>query len=202
MVNTAVRDRASRELTFETSSSFSVTVEFAISASEHRRRRSVPIGAVTSLAMLERVHAIGREWIDATPADQALARRAGPLFELSERRGRPARIRAVPRVVATPRSIELTSTSWARGFRAISRFAGLAARTLVLQQPPRDTELAVLECSWFGLGLAIETAEGRTSLVEPASFERDHFTPTAWLFGEQLYDHFLRSRSDRTSATL
>jgi hypothetical protein len=177
-----------------------VTVELAIATKEHRRRRRASIGAISSLALLEQLAAIGPDWVVANAADRALARRSPALVEMSERPGRDPLVRSLARAVVTPLRITVRADRWWQGFKTVSGYAGLAERVLTLRAFPPDRDLAVLECQWFGVGLEVVTPEKSISLVSSAPFEPVRFTPTAWQFGEQLYRQWLGATPDRTSA--
>jgi hypothetical protein len=88
---------------------------------------------------------------------------------------------------AYPVHVRVTDDSWDRGFARVSKFAGYAARTLTLTEPPTDIAVAELEARYYGFGLEIIDHLGETRTVVPAApFTRERVTAAWWVFTERV----------------
>jgi hypothetical protein len=153
-------------------------VTFVVEPDEHESRQSSGIQAFTTVKQL--LGAI------QTPAPGASDRL---WFSGSDSFFAPVASSVSPPVTVS--AVSVHARSWRDGFSRISAFAGYAERTVVLPSHPRDSSLAMLEGSYFGVGLVVADADGETTLSEPAPFTPQRFTLASWLFAEQVYREWI-----------
>lgn len=86
---------------------------------------------------------------------------------------------------ATVEMVTLPTSRWRTGLRSIGRFAPYSSRRLLLSIEPVDVDLLVMEATFWGVGVSLESSAGSHDLVLPAPFEPARYTGASWVFAEQ-----------------
>ncbi|WP_100514289.1 hypothetical protein [Mycobacteroides abscessus] len=74
------------------------------------------------------------------------------------------------------------------GLRRASQFAPVAARVLVLPEPPSAESLVLAEAAEYGIGVCSTGSGGGIDMhVSPVPWRQHYFTAGGWLFKEQCY---------------
>lgn len=87
--------------------------------------------------------------------------------------------------------IEVEASTWQRGLRAVDAWAGYGPRTVALTRAIADLDVALLEASYFGIGVR-ESSAGRV-VLEPAPYRSRRWTSARWRFAELVYGQFLEA---------
>lgn len=93
----------------------------------------------------------------------------------------------VCRPAATASLLSIPTDSWRQGMRLAHRFAPYCARRILLEKEPRESDLLVLEASYWGIGVSVAGDGGERLLVAPGRFSPTRYTGAAWWFDECLY---------------
>lgn len=164
----------------------------AVNTAEHDRRAAVGLGAVTNLALLDRLLCLPLgQWVrrvDLTDRERVELRRAPDgVVEVSDTGLRRvfAPAAAVPLVI-------VAAGSWRSGLRRTAAFAGYASRVLVLHGRHRQLGSKLWEADFFGVGVWRATATGVEQLVAPEPWRQMYVKPAGWAFRERAYEQWLR----------
>ncbi|TQO18528.1 hypothetical protein FB472_0045 [Rhodoglobus vestalii] len=162
----------------------SASLLFSVDVLEHASRQSRGAGAFVSVGQL--LAAFEETDFDSPPARGQLW-----LSGFAEDQDRCVPSIAPPVTVCGAR---INAGSWGAGLSRASKFAGYTERTVVLRTEPRESSAALLEASFYGVGLVVGEGVNETILAAPAPFEPERFSLASWLFAEQVYREWLLSQ--------
>jgi hypothetical protein len=173
-------------------------LDVRVNVREHRRRRRAGKRAETRREVLAALTELSTTWMPVRELELAtlefLDREARHTIEIRHTASQGVQVRRLLNPPLTIEMITVHARDWDRGYAAVGAVAGLAARSLILSIEPVDRELAELESSLYGIGLAIDRAGDLQTLTEPAPFMPDVFTTLAWQVAEQVYASGLERR--------
>ncbi len=170
-------------------------VDVRLNEPEHARRSLIGTGAELRREVLDRLANVPVERVPVREVEhtalQFLDDAARETIEIRHTlRGTQVRRQLVPPLLLE--RVTVHARTWDRGFPAVNGLAGLAQRCLVLTTQPEDLELAELECTFYGIGLAIDWDGDLQTVTAPEPFRPAEFTTLAWQVAEQVYDSALR----------
>jgi hypothetical protein len=170
-------------------------VDVRLNEPEHARRSLIGSGAELRREVLDRVANLPVEWVPVREVEHTLLEflddAARDTIEIRHTlRGTQVRRQLLPPLLLE--RITVHARTWDRGFPAVNGLAGLAQRCLVLSTPPEDVELAELESTFYGIGLAVDRGGDLQTVTSAEPFTPDEFTTLAWQVAEQVYDSALR----------
>ena len=165
----------------------SVLVCYRAHTEEWKRRQHVGAGAVLSIGVLD--------FLMELPADSpvpvaALARRDRQMLRtlphgtVDVANGHVTR-RFVPAV--TPLLVIVQAREWERGLRYASRFGAYLPRAVAVRALPDDADAAILEASYYGIGVFVHSGPQVREVVPPEEVLDWEPTPAWWWFCESVY---------------
>jgi hypothetical protein len=87
----------------------------------------------------------------------------------------------------TVTGVLVAATRWRSGLQTAGRFAPFCAPALLLLRRPADLHDAVLEATYFGIGLYVDHGEELEECARPRPFVQRRITAAGWRFAEQAY---------------
>lgn len=182
-----------------------VTITYAVSETEDRRRRGCGLEALTGDFLFAGL-------MEVSPAD--LTRVPDRFLPLMKKTWRDERLVTaiwdvdgapwVRREIGVPLrvlDVEFTAPTWAAGLTAAHRWFNCARRTVHLPQLPREQRfLAATEAAYYGVGLHVGDSSGDEAVLnEPDAFHPAVFDAAAWALAEQVYAEYRQERPDAPS---
>lgn len=158
---------------------------------EHARRRQADLGHLDSMELLDILMDL--------PAGSAVPTASVGTASLSLLRRAPegvigfaaSSVTRLVRPVVTPLLAVVHAREWHDGLERASRFAAYCPRLVVVRELPPDSEQALAEASFYGIGVAVGARSAPTVVLEPEPFLDWQPSVAWWHFTEQVYRHSL-----------
>lgn len=168
-----------------------VRVEARRNVGEIARRAEVGLDALTGPALLVALASLPIEepvrWSTLDPRTQRVLRSA-PLGAVRRAGSQVVRL-AVPPLMVKSITVEVREAR--TGLRAASTFAPFCRRNVSL--PPSSVDdVALLEATFYGIGVQVREPSGPRVLVEPAPFVVRRWTWASWQFHEEAWEQLCR----------
>jgi hypothetical protein len=156
---------------------------------EHERRRRTGLTEVSSMELLDVLldlpHEIAVPKTSLSPAVLRVLQRA------------PAGVAHVDSIsvtrlaspAVTPVLAVVYASKWRDGLERASEFASYVPRMFVVPEPLSNSEEALAEASWYGVGVAVGPRAAPTMVLEPEPLADWQPTTGWWWFCEQVYRH-------------
>jgi hypothetical protein len=87
----------------------------------------------------------------------------------------------------TPVLAIVRNSDWMTGLRSASRFAAYCQRLLIVPELPNDTDAALAQASYYGIGVAVGRRSKIEVLLAPEELSDWQPTPAWWWFCEEVY---------------
>jgi len=156
---------------------------------EHERRRLMGLADVKSMELLDVLmdlpHEVAVTRSSLSPAVLRVLQRA------------PAGVvhidsTSVTRLISPaviPVLAVVYASRWRDGLERASEFASYIPRMFVVPEAPPNSEEALAEASWYGVGVAVGPRSAPTMVLEPEPLSDWQPTTGWWWFCEQVYRH-------------
>jgi hypothetical protein len=154
---------------------------------EHARRREADLGHLDSMELLDILmdlpadSAVPTASVGATSQSLLCCAPEGVVrFAVSS-------VTRLVRPVVTPLLAVVHARDWHDGLERASRFAAYCPRLVVVRELPPDSEQALAEASFYGIGVAVGARSAPTVVLEPEPFLDWQPSVAWWHFTEQVY---------------
>jgi hypothetical protein len=164
---------------------------YRIDEIEHARRREAGLGHVDSMELLDILMDLPTDSAVPTTSVGATSQRLLRCAPEGVVRFTASSVTRLVRPVVTPLLAVVHAREWHDGLERASRFAAYCPRLVVVRDLPPDSEQALAEASFYGIGIAVGARSAPTVELEPEPFLDWQPSLAWWHFTEQVYRHSL-----------
>ncbi|WP_063748995.1 hypothetical protein [Streptomyces sp. NRRL B-24484] len=160
-----------------------------IDAAEHARRRTADAERLDGFAALECLLALP---VDLPVPVDSLGSRERAVLRRLPRGAAEFDGGTVTRRAVRPLAVDLAvvrAADWRTGLERAGRFAPFCSRAVLLDRlPGPELDAAVMDASFYGIGVLLSGPDGIRSVLAPAEYRPQRHTAAAWHFAEGLYE--------------
>ncbi|ALG10211.1 hypothetical protein AOZ06_27940 [Kibdelosporangium phytohabitans] len=162
---------------------------------EHVRRQAIGLGHVNSLALLDVLMdlpvgtPVPISSVD-TPNLRVLRKAPGGVVRVA---GSAVTRLLMP--VVTPVLAVVYASGWRDGLADASEFASYLPRMFVVDELPGNSDEALAEASWYGIGVAVGPPSAPAIVLEPEPLPDWQPTAAWWRFCERVYGFHVHGES-------
>ncbi|WP_156212834.1 hypothetical protein [Lentzea aerocolonigenes] len=156
---------------------------------EHERRRRSGLADINSMELLDVLLDLPHEI--AVPRSslssavlRVLQRAPAGVVQIDS-----ASVTRLTSPAVTPVLAVVYASKWRDGLERASEFASYIPRMFVVPEVPSNSEEALAEASWYGVGVAVGPRAAPTMVLEPEPLADWQPTTGWWWFCEQVYRH-------------
>jgi hypothetical protein len=163
-----------------------VALAYRLDVDEHARREAVGQAPITQLWQADALLNLPADL--PVPLESLTDRERRELHRLPDgavqRDGMNVIRRARPPLTATFALVSVQH--WRTGLSAAGEYAPYCRRAFLLPAAPAEEE-ALLEASYYGIGVGLADRTGVRELMVPGPYKQMRVTPAQWTFTEQVY---------------